>query len=179
MRPLSLVRWLGIAALVLIGCGRAGDPFPGLAPSPSPTIPPTPTPIPTPTQWPIAISPLLPAEVQAELHRRLAGDPRWRLVADPGALHIAPARPDAPVRLGVWIYTLVAPFPTVTDVIPFEALRAHWRGQDTLPGPILVATEPWNLFAAGWGARRRSWPIASGRSAPRGRWSRSTGWSLG
>ncbi len=179
MRPLPLVRWLGIAALALIGCGRPGDPFPWPKPPPTPTIPPTPTPTPTPTPWPIAISPVLPAEVQAELHRRLAGDPRWRLGADPGALPIAPVRPDAPLRLGVWIYALAAPFPTATDAVPFEALRAHWRGQDTLPGPILVATETLNLFAAVWGPPdpRVVLPVPEAALADR-LWAQRPAWAL-
>jgi len=66
-------------------------------------------------------------------------------------VEIGPVSPDAPGRLGVWIYALAAPFPTVTDGVSFAALRARWQGQASLPGPLFVAPETMRLFAAWWG----------------------------
>lgn len=153
MRCASAGVWLGIfiAALGLIGC-TPRDPSSAAPPATStPTPTATPAPTPTPSRWPVRWHPSLPREVREELSRRLAGDPRWQLGEGGGGIEIAPVSADAPLRLGFWVYVLVAPFPTVTDEVSIRALRAHWQGQDTLPGPILGTTETLRLFSALWG----------------------------
>ncbi|MDW8065111.1 MAG: CapA family protein [Anaerolineae bacterium] len=153
MCRLTRIEWMAFAALTLhlIGC-RGMDLLPA-APtaSPTPTLTPTPVPTPTPSWWPIRLHPMLPQEVRAELQRRLAGDPRWRLVEGGEAFWIRPVPAGAPGRLGAWIYALTAPFPTVTDEVSLDALRARWQGQDTLPGPLLATTETIHLFSVLWG----------------------------
>jgi len=146
-------RLLRVAVLLglwgMAGCGLPAAPSPAPTPTPSPT--PTPAPTPTPDRWPVSVDPILPAEVREALGRRLAGDPRWSLGADAGGIRIGPVSAQAPLRLGFWVYALAAPFPTVTDTVPLSALRARWRGEDTLPGPIFGTTETLRLFAALWG----------------------------
>lgn len=153
MRDLTGLRWLAIAVLALLQIGCTAIDLPPASPTvpPMPTPTPMPAPTPTPSRWPIGLHPALPIEVREELRRRLRADPRWQLVEDAGAIRIAPVPAGAPLRLGVWIYALTAPFPTVTDEISLYALRARWQGQDTLPGPLLATTETIRLFSILWG----------------------------
>lgn len=53
-----------------------------------------------------------------------------------------------------WIFALVAPFPTITDEISLEDLRAVWRGEqvDSFPeAPLLMTAETQAAFAVVWG----------------------------
>lgn len=54
-----------------------------------------------------------------------------------------------------WVYALVAPFPTVTDGVTFDELRAAWNGEtphasSSLP-PLLMAESTLRAFEAIWG----------------------------
>lgn len=69
---------------------------------------------------------------------------------------------QAHLRLGInqgetisqWIFALVAPFPTITDEVSLEDLRAAWRGEqvDDFPdAPLLMTVETQAAFAVLWG----------------------------
>jgi poly-gamma-glutamate synthesis protein (capsule biosynthesis protein) len=60
---------------------------------------------------------------------------------------------NAAPALSQWVYALVAPFPTLTDDVPFDNLRRAWLGETSLPGqPLLMDAETLALFTAHWGA---------------------------
>ena len=53
-----------------------------------------------------------------------------------------------------WIYALVAPFPTVTDGVTFEELKAVWSASSTGPfagSPLWMADSTLAAFSALWG----------------------------
>ncbi len=55
----------------------------------------------------------------------------------------------------VWIYALVAPFPTVTDGVTLDELKAAWHGSSTGPfagHPLWMADSTLEAFTALWGA---------------------------
>ncbi|MFN3928612.1 MAG: CapA family protein, partial [Thermoflexus sp.] len=175
MRCLAMIGLLPLFA----GCAIIDFPGTSLTQTPTPTPTATPAPTPTPSTWPLRWHPALPAEVRAELQRRLEGNPHWRFVEDEGAIDIAPVPVTAPARLGMWIYVLAAPFPTVTDEVPFSAVRARWQGQASLPGPILVTTETLTLFSILWGppAPEAVIPVSEEELVDR-LWALRAGWAL-
>jgi hypothetical protein len=70
-------------------------------------------------------------------------------------LDIATAAPEGPALDGYWVYALVAPFPTVTDQISPQSLKAAWQG---LPlevaggGPLLMDADTLRAFSGWWGS---------------------------
>lgn len=50
-----------------------------------------------------------------------------------------------------WVYAVVAPFPTLTDGITGEELRANWAGNGNPQRTILVDESTAGVFAALWG----------------------------
>jgi len=55
----------------------------------------------------------------------------------------------------IWIYTLVAPFPTVTDGVTFDDIKAAWHGSSAGPfagHPLWMADSTLAAFTALWGA---------------------------
>jgi hypothetical protein len=55
----------------------------------------------------------------------------------------------------VWIYALVAPFPTITDDVSSSDLRDFWRGSSAGPfagSPLRMAESTLEAFSAIWGA---------------------------
>lgn len=136
---------VGIGALLAVACAA-----PGTQGTPTPAPTPTPPPTPTPATWPLRLHPALPAEVRQALRERLVGDRRWALDGGEG-LSLGPVPLTAPLRIGVWVYALAAPFPTLVDAVAFTDLQARWRGQGGLPGAIWASPETIALFAARWG----------------------------
>ncbi|MBP8164975.1 MAG: hypothetical protein KAX86_06010, partial [Anaerolineales bacterium] len=130
---------------ILTACVPAQQPTqPVVMPSP---IPPTATPTSTPSLpdalW---ISPAVP-ESLSQLARTwdipITEDPNLATqkldIFDPGSL---------------WIFALVAPFPTVMDEVTFQELSAAWQGGQTGPmggRGILMAESTLRAFAAVWG----------------------------
>jgi len=54
----------------------------------------------------------------------------------------------------LWIYALVAPFPTLTDSVDSQSLVAHWQGNPTAPiagHSLLMAESTLSVFSAQWG----------------------------
>ncbi|MCJ7433807.1 MAG: CapA family protein [Anaerolineales bacterium] len=69
------------------------------------------------------------------------------------SVDLAQPRPGA-MRVSTWIYALVAPFPTVTDGITADGLRAAWKGSTIGPfagKPLLMDQITLNAFTALWG----------------------------
>ncbi len=61
----------------------------------------------------------------------------------------------ADALISEWIFALVAPFPTITDEVTFNSLRAFWQGNesdDFSAGKILVDGETKALFEKLWGS---------------------------
>jgi hypothetical protein len=129
-----------IIAFLLAACAPATE---------TPIIP-TATPQPTSTQLPTAnalwVSDAVPAVLRDAINRSsvpLANSPDLATtkleVADSGSL---------------WIYALVAPFPTLTDGIPSADLVSVWQNGSSLTGngqPLLMAESTLGAFTALWG----------------------------
>jgi hypothetical protein len=67
------------------------------------------------------------------------------------AFHLE-AGEERPVSL--WVYALVAPFPTIPKGVSSEELRQAWlgRGSSTFPGsPLLMDPETYAVFETAWG----------------------------
>ncbi|HDQ71326.1 MAG TPA: hypothetical protein ENN19_04415, partial [Chloroflexi bacterium] len=103
--------------------------------------------------WPVTVSVAedLPGPVaetfttildeRTDLFVRQAGDVQASVQADV-QLSINPDDADA-TMLAEWTYTLVAPFPTITDGVTWTHVISHWRGQPAGPfaGQPLLMTE--------------------------------------
>ncbi|MDO9128680.1 MAG: CapA family protein, partial [Anaerolineales bacterium] len=139
------------------------------------------TPFTTPTLPPTAILPLpipsIPSPGTASLWISPAVPDALRLSALASGLSFASAPENATVlfdinlqssienRQSVWIYALVAPFPTVTDGVSADELRRAWGGEPAGPfaGQQLWMTESTlAAFSAKWGAPG----LGSVRTAP-------------
>jgi hypothetical protein len=69
------------------------------------------------------------------------------------SVDLAQPRPGA-MRVSTWIYALVAPFPTVTDGVTSDELRAAWKGSSSGPfaGRLLLMDQTTlETFTALWG----------------------------
>lgn len=110
----------------------------------------SPVPSPTSTQPPTAealwVSPAVPAELRAAAER--SGVP----LVD--SADLATQTLDVADSGSVWMYALVAPFPTVTDGIPSADLLNAWQNGSSLTGngqPLLMAESTLRAFTALWG----------------------------
>ncbi len=116
----------------------------------TPAEPTTAAPQPTSTQPPMAdalwVSPAVPADLRAVA--KLSGVP----LVDSSDL--ATQTLDVADSGSVWIYALVAPFPTVTDGIPSTDLIDAWKNGSSLTGngqPLLMAESTLKALTALWG----------------------------
>jgi hypothetical protein len=69
------------------------------------------------------------------------------------SVDLAQPMPGA-MRISTWVYALVAPFPTVTDGVTSDELRAAWNGSTSGPfagSPLLMDQATLNAFTALWG----------------------------
>ncbi len=138
MKKLSLFI---IVSLLLAACAAATE---------TPVTPIATTPIPTATQPPIAdalwVSPAVPddlRDIATQTNLLLANTPETATqildVSDSGSL---------------WIYALVAPFPTVTDGVSSADLISAWQNGSSLTGngqPLLMAESTLMALTALWG----------------------------
>lgn len=122
----------------------AADTVTPFQPLPTATITPTPT---TPPEIPVWIPEWVPAGIAATI------DLPYPYVAAnnevDSAIRLNAFAIDAPDFL--WIYALVAPFPTITDGISLEQLRAIWSGAGDAPQQILVDKSTDFIFSQLWG----------------------------
>ncbi len=139
-------------AVALAACGSIDTPTPAATATTDPTPIPTKTPLPTPTVTPAPIgvftSGALPEAFHKQVNDRLAqqtgtfipsGDPN----VAPLQIAYAP-NVDVPV-VGQWVYALVAPFPTIADDVPLDAVRAAWQGQPVQCDACDFITSPLRL----------------------------------
>jgi poly-gamma-glutamate synthesis protein (capsule biosynthesis protein) len=145
-----------ILILLLGACApQAVTPVPTIssqAPQPSATA----TATATATQGPntLWISPAVPDELQ--LAAQTLGIP---VVSDPAqaTVHLDVTKTQAPNPSpnSVWIYALVAPFPTITDGVMLDDLKAAWSGSYYgvfTDHPLLMEDSTLAAFTAIWGA---------------------------
>jgi poly-gamma-glutamate synthesis protein (capsule biosynthesis protein) len=136
-----------ICVAILAACAPATDlPIMVTPVVPSP-VPPTATIASISTPEALWISPSVPAYLA-----QLAGTWNISLTNDPA---LATQKLDISDPGSLWIYALVAPFPTVTDDVTFHDLSSFW--QDGQTGPIsghsiLLAESTLRAFTAIWGA---------------------------
>lgn len=119
--------------------------------SASPTLPPSPAPTAEPTAPALWISPAVPKELR---------------VANPfGGLKVVENKQDATIWLdvhsesaietptSVWIYALVAAFPTVRDGVTFEELKVAWSGE---PGGLVMTESTFEAMKTLFGGEQGS-----------------------
>lgn len=126
-------------------------PFQPLPPTPYIPPPPPPTATPAPTQSPFAvwIDPLLAPFIHA--HLNLPDEFRMVNNFNSATYHVS-INNQKPITH--WIFTLVAPFPTLTDDVTFDTVQQVWQGKarfTTEVDILLVAPETLSLFSAVWG----------------------------
>ncbi len=128
-----------------------------LGPIPSP-IPPTVTPAASPTPAPQAIwldesAPFDWHQAVLDLSARQPQD--YVLVQEPSdaTIRLSSEANDAPFK-ATWVYALVAPFPTYTDVVSGSDLRGTWRGAPAGPfveHPLIASEETLAVLSGAWG----------------------------
>lgn len=99
------------------------------------------------------ISPAVPDEL-----RQVAQTLGLPIVSDPSQasakLDVDPAPSSDTSRQSLWTYALVAPFPTVTDGVTLDELKAAWHGSSSGPltgRPLWMADSTLAAFTALWG----------------------------
>jgi hypothetical protein len=110
-------------------------------------------PSPSPTQLPIKV--WLPTYLPINL--------RTSIIL-PAGMSLAASQDDATITLAInvqqgypdslWIYALVAPFPTITDGVTSDQLRLAWAGETSAPfvtSPLLMNENTLELLTAYWG----------------------------
>jgi len=125
-----------------------GAETPGPMGSPPEAIP-TPGPAPSAGRLAVWLDPNLPAG----LRQAVAMPPGFEASSSPenAALHL---RVGGEAVISSWVYALAAPFPTVLDGVPAEALRLSWAGQPAGPfgnSPLLVDASAASVFSSWWG----------------------------
>ena len=121
---------------------------PAVATNPIPTATASPQPVSTNTPMPAALW-IAPA-VPAVLHEAAisSGLP---ITEDPA---LATQKLDMSDSGSLWIYALVAPFPTLTDDVALQDLLSTWKGASSGPlngHSVLLAESTLRAFASVWG----------------------------
>jgi Bacterial capsule synthesis protein PGA_cap len=100
------------------------------------------------------ISPAVPDELHQD-----AQSSGISIVSDPAQasvrLDIAPLSSSKANQNSIWTFALVAPFPTVTDGVTSDDLKAAWHGSSSGPfagHPLWMADSTLAAFTALWGA---------------------------
>jgi len=95
------------------------------------------------------LSPALPGG----LRKMLALPEGTEVVEDRAQSHLAIAVNEGQA-ISHWLYALVAPFPTLTEEVSLNNLKANWRGQSAGPFagiPLMMSAETAEVFSAWWG----------------------------
>ena len=159
MQPRRLFVFLVLLLTLLPSCtssasGTAAVSFWTPTPTPFQPMPDTPTPTANPNAlW---ISPAVPSAL-----RQAAYGSGLSLAdsSDIAAFRLDVLNPQSSIsnlQSSIWIYALVAPFPTITDGVTADELRRAWAGEasvDTFVGvPFLMSESTLAAFTAKWGA---------------------------
>ena len=135
----SIYTFVLILGLLLVACEGLIQPVvpeqPTL-PSATPTLAPTITPIaPTPTNldYAVWIDPRLPAEILQSL-----GELPSLVQVTSKEEALLSLTIDAEEAISTWIYTLAAPFATVTDDVSVDSLISFWQNNTDFPARVLV-----------------------------------------
>jgi hypothetical protein len=151
---------------LIAGCGRStskstSNPFQTISPqstialtttiSPSHPTPPIPSESPTPSIRLVWLPAYLPEKIRITFTL-------------PAGYNLAVTPEEADITLELsgqnaqptiqWIYSLVAPFPTITDGVTLEELRSTWDGIPVSPfndDPLLMDENTLNVLTALWG----------------------------
>ncbi len=156
---------ISASLIVMTGCAALADSStqpqsqPRLTPSPTiatadtatpfqplPTITITPTPT-APPEIPVWIPDWVPAGITASIDLKYPYILATR--EDAAVIRISQFDTDTPDFL--WVYALVAPFPTITDGTRFDQLKEIWRGASDGPQQILVSESTDTIFSQLWG----------------------------
>jgi poly-gamma-glutamate synthesis protein (capsule biosynthesis protein) len=135
--------FLFLLLAVLAACAPATEapvvmPLP--SPSPAPTIAATSTPMPD-ALW---IDPAVPA--------KLAGlGQTWGIPITTEDPALATQKLELSDSGSLWVYALVAPFPTVTDDVTYADLLSAWKGESRMGHDLLLAESTLAAFTALWG----------------------------
>ncbi len=113
-------------------------------PLPTATITPTPT---VPPEIPVWIPDWVPTGISASID--LPYPYVYAENENESAIRISTFKKDVPDYL--WVFALVAPFPTITDGISLEQLKAIWIGASDAPQQILVDKSTDFIFSQVWG----------------------------
>ncbi len=136
---------------------------------------------PSPTVAPLKVwlAPYLPEKLRSSIVLP-AG---YALTDNPGAAEASLIVDDQKQSPAIqWIYTLVAPFPTVTDEISSDELQAVWNGtavDEIISSPLLLEAGTLDVLTAFWGA-----PVAGAvQVLPSGElldyaWSNQPSWAI-
>jgi len=123
---------------------KAADTSTPFQPLPTATVTATPT---VPPEIPVWIPDWVPAGISASID--LPFPYVYAESENASAIRISTFQMDVPDFL--WVYALVAPFPTITDGISLEQLKAIWIGASDLPQLILVDKSTDFIFSQVWG----------------------------
>lgn len=167
-RTLQCISLFLLFSLLIGGCYQPSSPsitqFPPLqtpSSSPNTSTPLVPTPIipvasetlpsPTLTTFSIWLPTYLPEKLRLSIF--LPANYRLATSSDNADLRLDVSEKNASVPI-LWIYSLVAPFPTVTDGITSNELHSYWMSGTTLlfnRAPLLVDESTFEIFSKYWG----------------------------
>jgi hypothetical protein len=120
--------------------------------TPMNTSQPEPSVSPTQPSYQIWLAPYLPEELQSSI--LLPEGYSLAATSEQADLSITVSDQKLPATIQ-WIYTLVAPFPTITDGITSNELRAVWSGNSTTlfnGAPLLMDGNTMDVLSAYWGS---------------------------
>lgn len=115
-------------------------------PLPTDTSTPTATPIPETAVW-------LPDWIPAGISANILPKPYLKATSEAGAAIVLTAQDNQNFADAAftWVYALTAPFPTISDGISSEELRAIWDGSSKAPQRLLMSDATRSLFTQIWG----------------------------
>ncbi|HSF82297.1 MAG TPA: CapA family protein [Anaerolineales bacterium] len=129
-------------------------PASGLSASPIPTLAaPEANPTPAPVSPGVKLTIWVAENLPASLHQAVMIPPGFEDSAVPESADLR-LEVGAGNVISAWVYALVAPFPSVVQGVPSEALRLSWAGQPAGPfenRPLLVDQSTASVFTALWG----------------------------
>jgi hypothetical protein len=169
LRTIKSIFMVVVISSLFVGCGQGNFPstplstpsqpinsLPSLSAtqtaSPTNTSQPEPSVSPTQPAYKIWVAPYLPEELRSSI--KLPEGYSLAATSDKANLSLILGNQNLPATIQ-WIYALVAPFPTITDGITSDELRAVWAGNSTglfNGAPLLLDSDTLDVLTAYWGA---------------------------